>query len=41
MGSIDDTIGDLMKAMTPLLNDQEPVDVNGAAAKVTPDTVNQ
>lgn len=39
MGSIDDTIGDLMKAMTPLLNDQEPVDVRGSAAKVTPDTL--
>ena len=39
MGSIQDTIGDFMKAMTPLLNDEAPMDVNGSAAKVTPDTL--
>ncbi|MBB5263285.1 ABC-type sugar transport system substrate-binding protein [Catenibacillus scindens] len=40
MGTIDDTVGDFMKAMTPLLNDQEPVDVNGSAFKVTPESFN-
>lgn len=39
LGSIQDTIGDFMKAMTPLINDQEPVDVHGSAAKMTPDTL--
>ncbi len=41
MGSIDDTIGDFMKAMTPLLNDQEPKDVNGSAFKMTADDIEE
>lgn len=39
MGSIADTIGDFMKAMTPLINGEAPMDVNGSAAKVTPETL--
>lgn len=39
MGSIDFTVSDFMKAMTPLLNDEEPVSVDGAASVITPDTL--
>lgn len=39
MGSMEDTIGDFMKAVTPLLNDEEPVHVEGSARPITVETL--
>lgn len=39
MGSFADTIGDFMKAMTPLINDEEPVNITGSAKPITAKTL--
>ena len=39
MGTMDDTINDLMKGMTPLLKGDKPQDIHGSAYKVTPDSL--
>lgn len=41
MGSLGDTVGDFMQAMEPLLNDQEPIHVEGASKPITAENAGQ
>ena len=39
MGDINATVTDFMKALTPMINGEEPVSVDGVATIITPDTL--